>query len=286
MSDRAKKEFWDLVQHCDPRILYALFGIVVVLFEFVRPDLPVPVPPSVMMLYDRVENMATNELVIIDSGLAAGTRAECQGQYESFVRHLFSRNIKFAVTTWVQFVEGQKLALQFAENVAGEMGKEYGKDYCVLQAMSLSGGATLQSFAKDIPGAVKADINNTPLSEIPFMKNVRDINDVALVYTVNYAWDAVPWIAFVQAVYGTPLAVGSAGITSSTAYPFLDSGQLCGVLAGAAGAAAYETLVHRAGMGTKTVSLQSFATLYVVAAIVLGNVAMFMAHMTGRGRGL
>ena len=49
------KSFWDKVQYCDTSILYALFALFMVAFEFTRPYMPVPVPKPVQMLYDRVE---------------------------------------------------------------------------------------------------------------------------------------------------------------------------------------------------------------------------------------
>jgi hypothetical protein len=62
----------------------------------------------------------------------------------------------------------------------------------------------------------------------------------------------------------------------------VDAGQICGLLAGAAGAAAYEHLLAAPGIGTATVSVQSFAALFVFVAIVCGNIAMLMAR---RARG-
>ena len=279
------KTVWDKIQYCDPRILYALFAVVLIVFEVSRPKLPVTVTQPVQMLYDVIERLPDDKIVLLDCDLAAGIRAECLGQYESVIRHLFSRGIKFAVINWTQNPEGQKFGVQVTEEIALEMSKTYGEDYCVLQALTQSGGATIQALAKDIPGIAKAAVNKTPLQDVPMMKDVRDIHDVSLVFRVGYTWDFPPWIGVVQSAYGTPYASGCVGISTSTAYPFIDSGQICGMLPGAAGAAAYEYLMVRdgiakkKGMGTETVSVQSFATLYVAVAIILGNLAMVGAKL-------
>jgi hypothetical protein len=254
----------------------------------VQVKMPVPNPVWVGKLYDKVESLPLDKAVLIDCDYGAGNRGECEGQFKAFIQHLFSRNIKFMVLTWTTNVEGQKLGRQVLDEVAKKMGKTDGEDYVMFQAIVNAGGVTLQSLAKDIHGFVVKDINGRDLGDIPMMKNFKSINDVSLIYRVAYSWGGIPWIGFVQSVYGTPLAAGSAGIESSTAYPYLDSGQLCGLLAGAAGAAAYEKriidagITEETGIGTKTVSVQSFATLFVVVSILISNFAMFMSKAQSR----
>ena len=287
-EENKKRSLWDRIQFCDPRILYALFAVVVIGFEMIQIKMPVPNPVWVGKLYDRIESLPPDKAVLIDCDYGAGNRGECEGQFKAVIQHLFARNIKFMVVTWTTNVEGQKLGRQVLDEVAKKMNKVDGEDYVMFQAIVNAGGVTLQSLAKDIHGFVVKDINGRDLNEIPMMKNFRSIADVSLIYRVAYSWGGIPWIGFVQSVYGTPLAAGSAGIESSTAYPYLDSGQLCGLLAGAAGAAAYEKRVMEAGIvgetgiGTKTVSVQSFATLFVVVSILISNFAMFMSKLQSR----
>lgn len=274
--------FWNRVQHCDPRILYGLFALLMVVLQFVAPRIPAPVPKAVRSLYARIDDLPPGKVVLIDCSMDSGWIAEGQPALEVVVRHLLLKGRPFAMFTNTTYYQGQRYATEIAGRIAKELGKSYGADYCVWQAVVLQAGATIQALAKDIRGTVGSDINGTPLADVPMMRDVRSIDDIALIYRVAYDWEGVPWIGFVQSVYGTPFAVGTASISSSTAYPFLDSGQLCGIVSGAAGAAAYERLMGHRGSGTRTAAVQSFATLYVVLAIVLGNVAMFAARRTRR----
>jgi len=284
MANLTHSGFWQKVQSCDPRVLYVIFFIILVVFEFIAPRIPTPVPDSVQALYDYIESLDGEKIVIVDCSLDSGFIAEGRGQYEVVIRHLFRKGIPVAISTNTMFNEGQKFATLYTEPIAEEMGKKYGIDYCIWSAWTPFQGAKIASLAKNIPGTVSTDINKTPLAEIPMMKDVADIYDVALIYRVAYTWDIIPWIGFVQAVYGTPFAVGTASISSSGAYPFVDSGQLFGLLPGAAGAAAYEQLLDSPGVGTRTTIVQSLSTLYVILAIFLGNVAMIGARIAGRRR--
>jgi hypothetical protein len=281
MTSAEQPNFWDRVQRCDPRILYVLFALLMVALQFWTVSIPAPVPAAISRLYDRVEDLPAEKIVIIDSSMDAGWIAEAEPAMEVLVRHLFRKNIRFALFTNTTFSQGQRFGKDITGRLAREMGKEYGKDYCIWQAVALQGagaGATIQALAKDIRRTVIADINGTPLAEVPMMRDVTDISGVSLIYRVAYDWEYISWVGFVQAVYGTPYAVGTASISSSSAYPFVDSGQMCGLVSGAAGAAAYERLLKVSGSGTRRAAIQSFATLYVVLAIVLGNIAMLAAR--------
>jgi hypothetical protein len=59
-------------------------------------------------------------------------------------------------------------------------------------------------------------------------------------------------------------------------YPFLDSGQLSGMLTGMKGAAEYEQLIGAPGFGLPAMAGQSFAHLYILFLIVLGNLPILI----------
>jgi hypothetical protein len=55
-------------------------------------------------------------------------------------------------------------------------------------------------------------------------------------------------------------------------YPYLQSGQLKGLLGGMAGAAEYERLRNEKGTATRGMDAQSLAHVFVALCIVAGNV--------------
>jgi hypothetical protein len=285
--DGQRTSFWERVLYCDPRILYIVFAVIVAIFEFAALPLPVHVTDGVEQLYDTIEALPHDKIVLIDNDWGAGTRGECYGMVESIVRHLFRRGIRFAMVSWAPNVEGQQFAKDIPALVAREMGKSYGVDYCCWGAIQPAGGAELAALARGIRSTVAEDLSRPPIpfDDLPMMRDVRDIHDISLIVRIAYTWDAIPWIGFVQGVYGTPLGIGCAAITASTAYPFLDSGQICGLLSGASGAAQYEQLVGmRTGVGQRTAQVQSFVTLYVVVAVIIGNIAYFKTPAARRDR--
>lgn len=272
--------------NCDRRILYAVLAgfmllIQLRLFEF---QAPVSISAGTQQFFDTVEELPPDQIVLVDVDFQAGNYAECAGQLDAVIRHLFARDIKVALVSWVPNPEGQKFAMEIPRRIASDMGKEYGEDYCIFAPLTPTFGPELTSLARDIPGFVKVDINQTPIDQVPMMEGVETIADVSLVVRIAYFWEVMPWIGFVVGPHGTKLGIGAAAITSSTAYPFLDAEQLIGLMAGAGGAGQYEQLLEEhygdkigraAGTGeaTRVLSTQSLAAAYVVLALLVGNLA-------------
>jgi hypothetical protein len=63
-------------------------------------------------------------------------------------------------------------------------------------------------------------------------------------------------------------------------YPFLDSGQMQGMLVGAKGAAELEILVDRPAKASRIMNVQSWAHLLIILLIVIGN----LGYIFTRGR--
>ena len=77
----------------------------------------------------------------------------------------------------------------------------------------------------------------------------------------------------------------SSGVTSiqvNEVMPYVQSGQIIGVLAGMPGAAEYEALLGQKGSATSGMDAQSIAHLVIVLFIILGNAAFFIERQRSR----
>jgi hypothetical protein len=59
-------------------------------------------------------------------------------------------------------------------------------------------------------------------------------------------------------------------------YPFLSAGQMVGLLGGLKGAAEYEMLIDKPGMGQRGMDAQSVCHLVIILLVIAGNVGYFM----------
>ena len=69
---------------------------------------------------------------------------------------------------------------------------------------------------------------------------------------------------------------------ASDAYPYLNAGQLEGLLGGLSGAAEYEKLIGVPGTATIGMDAQSIAHILIILLIALGNIAYFATRGDGQ----
>ncbi|MEA3431417.1 MAG: hypothetical protein U9R01_01880 [candidate division WOR-3 bacterium] len=269
------REFLVKLGKIDRRVIYLLAILAVVIPLVVKIRLPMYVSRETKGVYTTIEHCAEDKIVLVDCSWDAGNRGENWPQTEAIMEHLMRKGIKFAIMSIIP--QGAGFGREVAEKVAKKYGKEYGVDWCsfgYLAAGGRAGAAVIQALAKDIEGVVKKDIKGTPLDSIPMMKGIEDIHDISLICGIAY-WPTEDWLRFVQGVYGTNTVFCSSAIVSSSLYPYLDSGQLCGLLVGVRGAAEYEHLLGTEELGTELIIPQSMVHLLIVVLIILANIGFW-----------
>jgi hypothetical protein len=142
----------------------------------------------------------------------------------------------------------------------------------------------IDGFCKDIHSLHPKDENGTPVGKLPLMQRVHSIKDVHMVYAVNYG-PPQPWISLARGQYGTPVAFGCMSIMGPWYHTFLDSKQLCGAVIGNRGAAEYEVLLERQGLGTRLVTAASFGNAVIILAALLGNIGLWARLRARREEG-
>jgi hypothetical protein len=270
---------FERMQRIDRRVMYLLLVVVIALPMFVRFRLPTAITPEVRGVYDTVEAIPRGKLAILSGDWGAGTLAESLPQTEAMMRHLFRNGVPFAILPWA--LQTTTLMQNTAERLAKEYGKVYGRDWVNWGWKAVPMVAFLKSMAKDIPGTVKEDYRGTPLSELPAMKGVKNIDDVGFVCHITPVGNIMLWVAFIQAVYGTPIAYAPTAVMVAQGYDPLDAKQLVGMLPGLVGGAQYETLLNDPRSGVRWSNSLSLAELLMILLIVLANVGYFASRRAG-----
>jgi hypothetical protein len=297
--------FFERIQALDRRWIYlALIVTLVVSLIYGRPIDPV-VLPSVQQFYDTVAAAPAGEgqekLILVNTIFSGSTIGESGNQARAIIRHLMLSRKRFAVMA-VSEPQGAMLGKTITQDLAKHYGYRYGVDWIDFD-YQVGTLAFFKAFPKNIPGTVKVDgIEHKPLTAFPIMRGIRTIDDVAMLVEVTASASVFDWIQIVQPTSNPRLIIGYActGVMAAEAYPYLDSGQLVGMMPGLKGAADYEKLVDdlerevrggqqlfdpekmgAVGMASSARELmftQGAAHLLIIFFIVLGNVGLVLAR--------
>ncbi len=263
------------IRSIDRRILFALIFVAVV-WPLIQPmRLPIGVSPPVQTLYDAVEAIPPGSIVMLGADYSPDTMPELQPMVDTFLRHAFERDLRVVVACL--WPASPPLVERAMTPLAEEFGKEYGVDYVNLGYMA-GGIVTLLGMGASIPVTFPSDYGGTPVTEIPLMQEVENFDDIAFVMEVSAGTPGTrEWVQQVQGRYGVVLGSGTTAVGAPNFYPYVQSGQLTGLLGGLKGAAEYETLIGCPGDATKGMDAQSIVHALVVVFILLGNVVYLVS---------
>ncbi|HOF89069.1 MAG TPA: hypothetical protein PLZ36_13350 [Armatimonadota bacterium] len=297
-------KFFRTLQHIDRRWIYLvlLIGLVTTLYVGwpVKPE----VIPYVQNLYDAVEAAPAAEqdrkLILVGCTFSASTMPENGNQLRALLRHLMLRGKRFAIIAIAE-PQGAQFGADIAGKLAAEYGYEYGRDWISL-GYKPGTLAFFTAFVNNIPGNVPKDgLRGEAITGYPIMAGIRTIKDISLVIEDTSTASILSWITYVQGKYRVKLGYTCTGVMVAEAIPFLDSGQLVGMLPGMKGAADYEKLVDeleaealrtgekQAPYDPSTMPLmknsarrlmftQGVAHIIIIAFIVLGNAGYFLSR--------
>ncbi|MFC1850381.1 hypothetical protein ACFL27_09345 [candidate division CSSED10-310 bacterium] len=254
-------------------IFLAIFVATVIPFFFPL-GLEVKLTDEVKNIYDFIEQMDEHsQPILLSFDYAPDVAAECHPMALALLRHLFSRDIKVVAVALHQAAPA--LALDAFTTVAKEYNKKYGEDYAFM-GFGAGFAYMMAKMGESFPDSFPADYYGTPIGEIPLARKIQNYSSVAMVITLSGSRSYEYYITFAQAKSGVKVAAGMTAVMASDAYPFLQSGQLVGLMGGLKAAAEYEQLVGHRDRAFIGMDAQSITHILIVFFIILGNVSYFL----------
>jgi hypothetical protein len=283
MSSPSPTSFWQRMQQIPRYYIYLLLAAVVI-WQLIFPIL-LPIVPSAATsgVESAIAAVPDNKLVVIGTDWDASTQAETGPQTAAVIEACFRHHKKFVLLTL-----GPPMGAKLSQQVAAGIARRYHAEYGVTWAnwgYKVGMSNVLLAMVKDVPKAMEADFYSRPVTQLPVMRGVRTIKDIGLVVEVTgLAGMTEMWIGLIQGPYQVPFAAGYTAVMAPGYYPFMDSGQIKGMLVGAKGAAEMEAMARRPGLGMAIMSAQSWAHLLIIGLIILGNIGYLMTSRQERRR--
>ncbi len=276
------REFLLKLGQIDRRVIYGIIALGVIIPLLKPIGLPENITPPVKNLYDYIDSLPRGSAIILSIDYDATVLPEVHPMVLAVLRHAMAKGIR-PIGLGLN-PAGTGLGLEAFTKVGKELGKKYGEDFVYL-GFKPNVSATILGLGEDLRKVFPRDYFGTPVDSIPMLKNVKNYNDIAI--TISFSGSSLPenWIMYANARYGEKIACGVTAVMAADFYPYLQTGQLVGMIAGLKGAAEYETLVNRLykTLGKKTPSViairgmdaNSLAHVLIMIFIILGNLAFF-----------
>ncbi len=274
----------DRILNIDRRYIFAVIFVVVVWALMADRPIQVPISSPVQDVFDFMERVAQIDdhppTILISFDYGPGSDAEVQPMALALLRHAFSKGVRVAGMCIWETAPG--LAKAAFETVAPEFDKKYGDDYVFLGYKS-GGIAVVLNMGQDFSLAFPADAYGNRTDTLATTARISRLADFDYVITLA-AGNTIDqlWVAYGQDRYKINLGGGVTAVMAPDMFPFLQTGQLNGLIPGLAGAAEYEKLIEHPGEATAGMLAQSWTHIAIVLSIVFGNVAYFISRRRDR----
>ena len=233
--------------------------------------------------YDAIEKVPAGATVLLAGDYDPGTIAENYPMHLAAARHLMSRNIKIIAVEL--YPGGPPLADRVLHIAGEEFHKRESYDYVNLGFKS-GNEVVMSQMGSSIPRTFPADRRGIPVSQIPVMKGVENFSQIRLLVSISAGFPGTKeWVQQVVSRYHVPMIAGVTAVSAPEYYPYLQAGQLQGLLGGMAGAAEYEVLVGHPALATRGMDAQSLAHVFIAFMILLGNIAALPQRSAERKQG-
>jgi len=274
-----KNKWLDYLLNIDRRVVYVIIFLSVALPFFLNPVVDIQPTKWVSAVYDEMEEAArTNKPIIIGFDYDPSTLAELDPMAKALLRHAFSRNIKVLGLNFI--ANGTSLAAMTMDDVAKEFGKEYGKDYVFLPFMPQY-DLVLLNFGDNFRKSYTQDFRGQSLENIPMLSNLQNYDDFHMVIDISGTKLPTIYIMYGVTRYHFKFVTGCTAVSATEYFPYLQSGQMIGLITGMKGAAEYEGLVKAklnlpTGDGMKGMASQTWGHIVIIIFIVIGNILYYV----------
>jgi hypothetical protein len=262
----------------DRRIIYLVIALAVIVPFLIPMRLPIYVTPPVQGIYDYIESLPEGSVVLVSFNFSPATMPELRPMSMAILRHCYSRKIR--VVGMTLYYSAAQIGDKVMQEAAGDYGYEESRDYVYLGYKQGSWQVML-AIGENIADPFPVDYMKRPISEIPMMKDIKNYDDIDLVIDFGSGNSPEWWVAYAGARYHQTIAAGCTGVMVSGLYPYLESGQLIGLIGGLKGAAEYEKLIDRPAKAILGMKSQSIAHIAIILLVVLGNVVYLISRRSG-----
>lgn len=283
----------------DRKFIFVLIALAV-LIPLLYPnliELPIKVDKNTKIVFNSISELKSGDKVLLSFAYGASTKPEVHPMAIALLKHLFAKDIKvYIVSLWP---ESPIMANQAIKEIIDTklFNLEEGVDYALFDYKT-GGFIVIKGIAENFREVYKQDHNGNLIEDLTIMEDIYSVSDFDFVFDFSAGVPGnAEWVQYACDPKKIPLSSGCTSIMVTDAIPYVESGQLKGILAGMPGAAEYEKMVYdllqeqlnknsnlnkdavlTKGKALARMSAQSVSHLLMVIFIVLGNVSYYFSR--------
>jgi hypothetical protein len=228
--------------------------------------------------YDNLDKVPAGAIVWMSADYGSSSMTELLPAHKAVLRHAFTKGLRvIAGGMWDEAGAMTDYAWQDVKKDFPE--KKYGVDF-VNVGFKPGGKVLLERIASDAAQAfLGVDYYGKSLAEMPLMSEFKTFKDAKLIFEFTSGTPGEQdYIKMVTDPLKIPFSAAATAVSVPGIMPFVQSGQMQGLLQGMTGAAQYEVLVKKPGSAVAGMDAQSVAQLLMVVFIVIGNIGYLAAR--------
>jgi hypothetical protein len=291
----------------DRRVIFLVVFLALSIPIFLQLKINIQVTSEVQILYDALSNLSRGSRILVSCDYDPGSEPELQPMAEAGFRYFIENDLKFIIIgLWPQGSLQANKALEsineaedefIVENgdtlyfggdliVVGSDTARYGVDFINL-GYQVGQELVIQRMGSSFGAAFPNDTRfGRPISEYPIMNGINRLADFDFIYNLSAGYPGTyEWVQFAVDRFHVAVGAGNTAVQAPLVYPYLDTGQLSGLLGGMKGGAEFEKLVGHRDRATMSMVSQTAAHIFVILFVVIGNVAYFGTEGGRRKRG-
>lgn len=282
---------WERLLKIDRRFIFLVIGVVIMLPMVFPIHQPIGCQKATKALFDTIEEIdPQKQCLLVSTDYQPQTETENQPMTVVLIRHALARKLPVLIVSL--YVESTPLAADAMNQVMAEFNAratssadsvKYGRDIAFL-GWQPPPVVSILAMGKSIKGIFPTDFYGASTDSLPIMRNVRNYDDVGIVCAISSIGAPLWFVQYAQTKFGVKVGAGCTAVSAPDFYPYFETRQFSGMIAGMKGAAEYEQLVEdRYHVGGRTrasegMGSQSAAHIAIMAFVVLGNIAFFASR--------
>ncbi len=268
--------FWEKMLAVDRRWIFLFVGLSLLIPMFLTVSFKLSISDEVQVLFDAFDELPPGSKVLMAFDYDPPSAPELQPMADAAVKYAFQKDLKLIfIGLWPQGPLQAEISIQKALEVPEIAAKnlQYGINYVNL-GFQAGNEFVIQRMGTDFSEAFPKDVRGNPYHDVELLKNVKNFSNVDFVFNFSAGYPGtVEWVQVAADRFGVRLVAGNTAVQAPLVYPYLNAGQLIGLLGGMRGGAEFEKLTGFKDKATKYMLSQTFAHAIVIFFVLVGNIA-------------